>query len=101
MVRVRMKDVDPSPLRYAVASETRGIVTVRNGKGDKDRTTILPELLRGVVVERKVELWGLFEEDPAAGLAGTWLPEALARKHPLSGEKWPGFAKLCRGKPWQ
>ena len=53
MVRVRMKDVDPSLSRYAVASETRGIVTVRNGKGDKDRTTILPESLRGVVAETR------------------------------------------------
>ena len=31
----------------------------------------------------------LFEEDRAEGLAGTWLPEALARKHPHGGEKWP------------
>ena len=53
MVRVRMKDVDPSLLRYAVASETRGIVTVRNGKGDKDRITILPESLRGVAAETR------------------------------------------------
>ena len=79
LVRLRVKDVD----------EVRGIVTVRSGKGDKDRTTVLPEVLRDEVAERKVKLRTLFEEDRAAGLAGTWLPEALARKHPHGGEKWP------------
>ena len=79
LVRLRVKDVD----------ENRGIVTVRCGKGDKDRTTILPEVLHSEVAERKTQLRELFTEDRAAGLAGTWLPEALARKHPKGGEKWP------------
>jgi integrase len=79
LVRLRVKDVD----------EVRGIVTVRCGKGDKDRTTILPEVLRSEVAETKARLRVLFEEDRASGLAGTWLPEALARKHPKGGEKWP------------
>ena len=50
---------------------------------------MLPEVLRGEVAERKKELRKLFEKDRAAGLAGTWLPEALARRHPHGGEKWP------------
>lgn len=79
LVRLRVKDVD----------QGRGIVTVRNGKGDKDRTTVLPEALRGEVAEKKESLRKLFEEDRASGLAGAWLPEALARKHPKGGEKWP------------
>jgi len=79
LVRLRIKDVD----------ETRGIVTVRCGKGDKDRTTILPEALKAEVAEQKAKLREVFEEDRASGLAGAWLPEALARKHPHGGEKWP------------
>ncbi len=79
LLRLRVKDVD----------ENRGIVTVRCGKGDKDRTTVLPEALRVEVAEKKVELRELFERDRAEGLAGTWLPEALARKHAKDGEKWP------------
>jgi integron integrase len=89
LVRLRVKDVD----------EARGIVTVRNGKGDKDRTTVLPESLRGAVAERKIELRKLFEEDRAADLAGTWLPEALARKHPHGGEKWPWQYLFPAAKP--
>lgn len=33
---LRVRDVDPSPLRYAEASVGRGTLTVRQGKGDKD-----------------------------------------------------------------
>lgn len=78
LVRLRVKDVD----------ENRGIVTVRCAKGDKDRTTVLPEALRVEVAEKKAELRQLFEEDRASGLAGVWLPEALVRKHPHGGGKW-------------
>jgi integron integrase len=79
LVRLRVKDVD----------ETRGVVTVRCGKGDKDRTTILPEALKAEVAEQKMKLREVFEMDRAAGLAGAWLPEALERKHVRGGEKWP------------
>ena len=89
LVRLRVKDVD----------EQRGIITVRQGKGDKDRTTILPDSLRAEVAERKASLRKLYEEDRAAGLAGTWLPEALARKHPYGGEKWPWQYFFPAAKP--
>jgi integron integrase len=79
LVRLRVKDVD----------ENRGIVTVRCGKGDKDRTTVLPESLRKEVAERKIELRKLFERDRASGLAGAWLPESLLRRDPNGGIKWP------------
>jgi integrase len=79
LVRLRVKDVD----------EGRGIITVRGGKGDKDRTTVLPECLREGVAAQKEILRGVFEEDRAAGVAGTWLPEALERKHQHGGKKWP------------
>lgn len=70
LVRLRIKDVDMG----------RGTVTVRGGKGDKDRVTVLPQSLREDLarqVERARELW---RTDRDAGLAGVWLPGALARK---------------------
>jgi integron integrase len=79
LARLRVKDVD----------EKRGIVTVRCGKGDKDRTTVLPEALREKVTAHKAKLREIYERDRAEGLAGAWLPEALARKHLRGGEKWP------------
>jgi integron integrase len=89
LVRLRVKDVD----------EVRGIVTVRGGKGDKDRTTMLPECLRAKVTEQKEMLRGLFEEDRASGLAGAWLPEALERKYPNAGKKfaWQYFFPAAKG----
>ena len=89
LVRLRVKDVD----------EGRGIITIREAKGDKQRTTVLPESLRVEVAERKAILRGLFEQDRAEGVAGTWLPEALARKHPHGGEKWPWQYFFPAAKP--
>ncbi|MDA0767574.1 MAG: integron integrase [Verrucomicrobia bacterium] len=70
LVRLRVKDVDLE----------RGILTVRQGKGDKDRNTILPQSLREELarqIERAREVW---RRDREAELAGVYLPGALARK---------------------
>jgi integron integrase len=79
LVSLRVKDVD----------ENRGIITVRETKGDKHRTTILPESLRAEVAERKARLRELHEKDRAAGLPGVALPGAFAFKDKRAGEKWP------------
>lgn len=99
MVRVRMKDVDPSLSRYAVASETRGIVTVRNGKGDKDRTTVLPEAVREEVAAQKVRLRLLHEKDRELKMPGVALPDAFGRKDRRAGEKWPWQWMFPGAKP--
>ncbi len=81
LVRLRIKDVDL----------VRGTVTVRSGKGDKDRVTVLPKRLREAVreqVERARELW---QGDREAGLAGVWLPGALARKFSRAAEGFEWF----------
>ena len=78
LLRLRVKDVDLD----------RCQVTVRGGKGDKDRVTVLSarlvEPLR-VHRERLRVLWG---QDRAAGVPGVWLPEALERKLGRAGESW-------------
>jgi integron integrase len=89
LVRLRVKDVD----------ENRGIITVREAKGDKQRTTMLAEGLREEVMARKVRLRELHEQDRAEGLAGAWLPEALNRKHQHGGEKWPWQYFFPAAKP--
>jgi site-specific recombinase XerD len=81
LVRLRIKDVDVE----------RATVTVRCGKGDKDRITVLPRSLRGEVakqVERAREVW---RGDREAGRAGVWLPEALARKFRRTAETFEWF----------
>lgn len=81
LVRLRIKDVDLG----------RGTVTVRGGKGDKDRVTVLPQSLREDLarqVERAREIW---RGDRDMGLAGVWLPGALARKLRRAAEGFEWF----------
>jgi integron integrase len=81
VVGLRVKDVD----------RDRGQLTVRGGKGDQDRVTVLPSKVVGILNERRGSLRGLFEADRAAGVPGVALPGALARKMPKAGERWEWF----------
>jgi integron integrase len=70
--RLRIKDVDLA----------RRTILVRNGKGGKDRITVLPERL---VQPLRVHLWNtqeLHARDLRAGFGAVWLPPALERKYP-------------------
>ncbi len=79
--RLRVKDVD-----FA-----RGCLTVKSGKGDKDRVTMLPESLHDELRAHLEEVHALYEEDRAGGIAGVWLPDALERKYPNAGKEWGWF----------
>jgi integron integrase len=77
-VRLRVKDVD-----FA-----RREIMVREGKGFKDRVTMLPE---AVVVALKAHLAkakALHEEDLAQGVGEVYLPFALDKKYPNAGREW-------------
>ena len=75
LLRLRVKDVDVE----------RGQVTVRDGKGGKDRITPLAERTAGLMKEHLVRLRGLWQEDVGNAVAGVYLPEALGRKYPAAG----------------
>jgi len=81
LVTLRIKDVDID----------RGLVTVRGGKGDKDRTTVLPERLKARLTGQMAAARALYDWDRAAGRPGVALPGALARKMPKAGERWAWF----------
>ncbi len=81
LVRLRVKDVDLE----------RGTVTVRSGKGDKDRVTVLPQSLREELAEQIRRARMLWRGDREAGLAGVWLPGALARKFRRAAEGFEWF----------
>jgi integron integrase len=75
---LRVKDVD-----FAYRQ-----VLVRDGKGAKDRVTMLPE---GVVQPLQAHLGKvrtLHRRDLAEGYGEAWLPYALARKYPRAGYEW-------------
>ena len=55
----------------------RGQLTVRAGKGDKDRVTVLPSSLVEALRVQIERLRELFAQDREANLPGMWLPEDL------------------------
>jgi integron integrase len=80
-LRLRVKDLDLG----------RGQITVRSGKGDKDRTTVLPESLREPLTEQLRQARLVWEADRARSSPGVWLPGGLERKWRKAGETWPWF----------
>jgi integrase len=66
----------------------RGQLTVRSGKRDKDRITIIPQSLNAALTRQFERLRLLHGEDIKAGLPGVWLPEGLAKKYQRAGERW-------------
>ncbi len=77
-VRLRVKDVD---FKYHH-------VVVREGKGSKDRATILPERLTSVLGDHLARVRDLHAQDVAAGHGRVYLPHALARKYPRADREW-------------
>ncbi|MBF6025063.1 integron integrase [Lysobacter niastensis] len=71
-LRLRIKDVDLA----------RNEITVREGKGAKDRKTVLPASLRDALLRQMDNVRVLHEADLAAGFGAVSLPSALARKYP-------------------
>ena len=77
-LRLRVKDVE---------FERREIV-VRQGKGNKDRVTMLPENLLLPLRDQLVKAKRLHDADLAAGFGEVFLPDALARKYKGAGKSW-------------
>jgi integron integrase len=63
-------------------------VSVRDGKGEKDRLTLLPEALHTVMRDHLEGVRMLHEHDLAAGYGRVYLPYALARKYPNANREW-------------
>lgn len=77
LVRLRVKDVDLD----------RGLITVRGGKGDRDRVTMLPLVLREKLAKQLTRTRRQWELDRENGVPAVALPGALARKFPNAGNE--------------
>jgi integron integrase len=77
-VRLRVKDVDVG----------KSIITVRDGKGQKDRVTMLPESLKPALHEHLKRVKLLHEADLKDGFGRVYLPFAIERKYPNADAQW-------------
>ena len=77
-LRLRVKDID------FVKRE----ILVREGKGFKDRVTMLPAALVEPLKQHLLKVQALHEEDLAAGFGEVYMPMALDKKYPNAGREW-------------
>jgi integron integrase len=63
-------------------------ISVHDGKGHKDRRTILPDTICERLEEYPCRVRAIYKSDLDAGIAGASLPYALARKYPKAGYEW-------------
>ena len=77
-LRLRVKDLD---------FEQRQLM-IRDGKGAKDRVTMLPESVIPALKVHLEKVRVLYEHELVKGTADVWLPYALARKYPRAAQEW-------------
>ena len=75
-------------LRVKEVDFERNSILIRAGKGNKDRTVMLPEKLKEPLQAHVVRLKDLFAADRQADIPGVWLPDALSVKYPNAGKDW-------------
>lgn len=77
-IRLRVKDIDFNA----------NSILIREGKGGKDRITVLPKKLKEALQNHLMKVKLLHKEDLAAGFGEVHLPYALERKYPNANKEW-------------
>jgi len=77
-MRLRVKDLEFE----------RHELVVRDGKGQKDRMTMLPDSVIGPLKAHLERVKALHQDDLQAGYGSVYLPDALERKYPNAGREW-------------
>lgn len=92
-----MRIMECCRLRVLDIDFDRGEILIRNGKGAKDRVTMLPnalvEMLKTHLIWRKT----VFEADAAKGKAEVYLPDALDKKYINAATSWEWQYVFCSG----
>ena len=78
LARLRVQDID----FYG------NTIIIHGGKGDKDRSVMLPEAVKERLKEHLANVKSLHEKDLAAGHGEVSLPDALDRKYPNAAKEW-------------
>ena len=77
-LQLRVKDID----------FTTDVLFIRNGKGDSDRTTVLPDSIKNDLKLHLKKVQLLHKDDLDGGYGEVYLPHALARKYPNAAKAW-------------
>jgi integron integrase len=77
-LRLRVKDVDFGYVQ----------IVVRDGKGQKDRVTVLPEALKEPLRRHLEKVKALHQKDLQEGFGEVYLPSALEKKYPKASRDW-------------
>ena len=77
-LRLRVKDIDLGARQ----------ITVRDGKGQKDRVTMLPAAAQNLLLDHLKQVRQIHEQDLGQGLGRVYLPNALAEKYPNAECEW-------------
>jgi integron integrase len=77
-LQLRVKDIDFS----------RNEILVRDGKGAKDRLTMLPQRAKQPLLRHLEEVRGQHDRDLLLGRGSVTLPQAIARKYPNARREW-------------
>jgi len=77
-LRLRIKDLD---FEYCQ-------ILIRDGKGEKDRITMFPQVTQQPLKEHLVRVKQQHEDDLAQGFGRVYLPYALAEKYPNAEREW-------------
>lgn len=77
-LRLRVKDIDFGYYQ----------ITVRDGKGSKDRITMLAEKIVEPLKNHLKKVKRIHDQDIKAGYGGVYLPYAIQRKYPNANKEW-------------
>lgn len=77
-LRLRVKDIDFG----------RNLIVIHDGKGAKDRVTMLPEKIKPDLQRHLKRVKLLHQADLRNGHSNVYLPYALDRKYPNAGKEW-------------
>ncbi len=86
-----MRLMESAQLRIKDVDFQRREITVRQGKGGKDRMTMLPMSLVAPLREHLEKVRLLYDDDRACQRNGVMLPNALERKYPQAATHWGWF----------
>lgn len=90
-LRLRVQDIDFS----------RNEIMVRDGKGAKDRVTMLPESLEKPLRDHLREVKAIHEQDLADGWGRVKMPDALDRKYPSAPADWRWQWVFPQARRWR